>query len=905
MNVQNGTGSQLDRIESLAPFIWQDPSAAFLEQLPVAIYACDARGRILWFNSRAAELWGRSPRLGGDSELFCGSYKRFFDGKPISRELTPMAEVLRTGIPIRGLEGRVERPDGSHIWAVVNIAPILDQNGDVEGAINCFHERVGGGRLEDPDAHRGDWLRARDERLADAYEHVGAGIVEADQDGRMLRINQQLCRLTGYAASELVGRTIFQETLPEDVSDDREQFRRQLAGELDRYTIEKRIYCKDGGYIWASVTSSSVRDAAGRFLYAVRVQHDITDRKRTEEELARRREEQAALFAFSERLQHCRSAEEIYDAALAAITRALGCERASILLFDESRVMKFAAWRSLSEDYRSAVEGHSPWAPDEADPRSVCVEDIAAAELPEEMKQAIIREGIRSAAFIPLLRDGRLTGKFMAYHSIPHSFSEAEIDVSLALARLLGFSLSRLAAEDARRTAERDTRQLAAIVQSSDDAIISKDLEGIIQTWNNGAVRLFGYHQDEVIGQPITLLIPPDRQDEEPRILALIRNGERIHHFETIRRRKDGSLIDISLTLSPIRDRAGRIVGVSKIARDITKRKIAEASLQESERRLQELLAAIPAAIYTTDAEGRITYFNQTAVEFAGRTPTLGSDEWCVTWKLYNPDGTFLPHDQCPMAIALREGRPVRGAEAVAERPDGTRVPFIPFPTPLRDASGKITGAINMLVDLSERKQAETQQRLLLNELNHRTKNNMQVLQSLLFGAARSAKSEEARRVLQEASGRIAAMAAAQRVLYGTTDAAKFSADQFLGAVVETVQQTLPSDVKIVRTQASGILFNEIAMPLALILNELLTNAAKHGAKDGDTGSVRVGLTERDGRFELHVEDDGNGYDLSAVRNTSSGLRLVLGLARQLHADFEVTRMPSRATLRFSAGRGA
>jgi hypothetical protein len=114
------------------------------------------------------------------------------------------------------------------------------------------------------------------------------------------------------------------------------------------------------------------------------------------------------------------------------------------------------------------------------------------------------------------------------------------------------------------------------------------------------------------------------------------------------------------------------------------------------------------------------------------------------------------------MAIALKEGRPVRGAEAVAERPDGTRVPFIPFPTPLRDASGKITGAINMLVDISERKQAETQQRLLLNELNHRTKNNMQVLQSLLFGAARSAKSEEARRVLEEASGRIAAMAAAQ-----------------------------------------------------------------------------------------------------------------------------------------------
>jgi PAS domain S-box-containing protein len=185
-------------------------------------------------------------------------------------------------------------------------------------------ERIGGGRLEVPDPQ--DRIRAPDERLAAIYDHVGAGIVEVDKDGRMLRVNQQLCRLTGHSASELLGRTIFQETLPEDVPEDRNQFRRQLAGEIDRYTIEKRIYCKDGGHIWASVTSSSVRDAAGNFLYAVRVQHDITDRKRAEEALTRRKEEQAALFEFSERLQHCTSVEQVYDAALDAITRALSCK---------------------------------------------------------------------------------------------------------------------------------------------------------------------------------------------------------------------------------------------------------------------------------------------------------------------------------------------------------------------------------------------------------------------------------------------------------------------------------------------------------------------------------------------------------------------------------------------------
>jgi PAS domain S-box-containing protein len=743
-----------------------------------------------------------------------------------------------------------------------------------------------------------------DERGA-TYEHVGAGIAEIDQAGRILKVNQELCRLTGHSAPELVGRTIFQETLPDDVDADQVQFRRQLSGEIERYSIEKRIYRKNGGHLWAAVTSSSVRDAAGKFLYAVRVQHDITDRKRAEQALARRMEEQAALFAFSESLQYCSTAKQIHDAALDAITRALGCERASILLFDQTGTMRFAAWRGLSDEYRGAVEGHSPWAKDEPDPKPVCIDDVASADLPDELKLTIARERIGAIAFIPLINDGRLAGKFMAYYGGPHEFCEPEIEVALAIARLLGFSQSRLADEGARRLAERDARQLAAIVESSDDAIVSKNLDGVIQTWNAGAQRLFGYPPEEAIGRPITMLIPADRQDEEPRILAQIRSGQRVHHFETVRRRKDGSLVDISLTISPIRDRAGRIVGASKIARDVTEQKLAETRLLESERRLQELLAAVPAAIYTTDAAGKITYFNQAAVDLAGRTPTLGSDEWCVTWKLYWPDGTFLPHDQCPMAIALKEGRPIRGAEAVAERPDGTRIPFIPFPTPLRDASGKVVGAINMLVDISERKQAETQQRLLLNELNHRTKNNMQVLQSLLYSAGRAARSEEARRVLEEASRRIAAMAAAQRVLYGTTDASRFRVQEFLSAVTETIRQTLPPDVAIVCEKASGVLSNDAAMPLALILNELLTNAVKHGLKDHAKESVRVGLTERDGNFELYVEDDGPGFDLDAVRQASSGLRLVLGLSRQLHGQFEVRKAPARATLRFCTGKAA
>jgi PAS domain S-box-containing protein len=337
-----------------------------------------------------------------------------------------------------------------------------------------------------------------------------------------------------------------------------------------------------------------------------------------------------------------------------------------------------------------------------------------------------------------------------------------------------------------------------------------------------------------------------------------------------------------------------------RVAERTASLQLSEARLRDSERQLQDLIAAVPAAIYTTDAEGKITYFNQGAVELTGRTPTIGSDEWCVTWKLYHPDGRPLPHNECPMAVALKEGRAIRNAEIVAERPDGTRVPFIPYPTPLRDGAGNIIGAINLLVDVSERKQAETQQRILLNELNHRVKNNMQMLQILLEAGTRRAKSSEAREVLEEASGRIIAMAAAQRVLYTTPDATRFDARDFLNTVCETARQTFPQELDIDYEADAIKLSNDAAMPLALIANELLTNAVKYGLNGQGRGTIRVRLRREDESLVFYVEDDGPGFDLQSVQRRSSGLALVQGLARQLGGEFEVTRTPAtRCSLRF------
>jgi PAS domain S-box-containing protein len=723
-----------------------------------------------------------------------------------------------------------------------------------------------------------------------SFEHAGIGLAVVGPDGRIRRVNRHLAELLGYPPDALVGRSIFEPALADHVDEDQALFRRQARGEIDRYTVEKGFRRSDGGKLWVSVTSSSVRDSGGRFLYAVRVQQDITARRQVEELLARRAEEHAALFQFTEALQHAGRPDEVHACALNAIFRALRCDRAAILLSDSFGFMKLAASRGLSEAYRRAVEGHSPWPSGASDPPPIWIADVASADLPKGVADAARAEGIGALAFVPIVANGRLLGKLITCFDRPHPFARAETDLALTIARQLGVAIDRVRVEAARQRAELAARHLVAIVESSDDAIVSKDLDGVIQTWNRGAERLFGYKAKEVVGKPITIIIPPDRLDEEPKILARIRRGERVEHFETVRRRKDGSLVHISLAISPVRDEQGRVVGASKIARDIADRKAAEARLRDSEHRLKALLEAIPAAIYTTDAQGRITYFNQMAVELAGRVPKLGSDEWCVTWKLYRPDGTPLPHDECPMAVALKEGRPIRNAEAVAERPDGTRVPFIPYPTPLRDADGNIVGAINMLADISERKQAETQQRVLFNELNHRVKNNMQTLQSLLYLEGKKTRNVEAKRILSEASNRIAAMAAAQQIFYSATDATNFNIRDFVSSVCQTVQQTFSRRVNIIQEAGDAVLANDKAMPLALILNELLTNAVKHGLNGANDPTVRVGLVWEKDAFVLYVEDDGPGFELESVRPRSSGLQLVQGLARQLGGKFTVTR---------------
>jgi len=298
------------------------------------------------------------------------------------------------------------------------------------------------------------------------------------------------------------------------------------------------------------------------------------------------------------------------------------------------------------------------------------------------------------------------------------------------------------------------------------------------------------------------------------------------------------------------------------------------ASDSTHEKQFRDLLQALPAAIYTTDANGRITFFNRACIEFAGRTPKIG-DMWCVTWKLFWPDGTPLPHEECPMAIALKENRAVRNMEAMAERPDGSRICFVPYPTPLRDDKGQLIGAVNMLVDITTRKQAEERVMLLAREVDHRSNNLLAVIQAML----RLTKAETAAEFQAAFQGRLRALANVQRL---------FSVSHWTGASIKAIIEDelspyVTGDAERVRIAGDDVrLPATLAQAIAVAVHELATNAAKYGALSKPSGRVAIRWqTEGADRLVLKWAESG-GPRVAAPTRKGFGVGAIDGVIRTL-----------------------
>jgi len=305
-----------------------------------------------------------------------------------------------------------------------------------------------------------------------------------------------------------------------------------------------------------------------------------------------------------------------------------------------------------------------------------------------------------------------------------------------------------------RTETEKLQRRLAAIIESSEDAIASKDLNGILTSWNKSAERLFGYTAEEIIGLPVTTIIPPELHDDEPRILEKIRNGQPIEHFQTVRVHKDGRRIDVSLTVSPIRDEKGNIVGAAKIVRDITRQK----KLEEAALRLAAIVESSDDAIASKDLNGVITSWNKSAEKLFGYTANeiIGKP---VT-LIIPPE---LHHDEDMILSKIRRGEKIEHFETIRVHKNGEKIEVSLTISPVKDDNGKVIGAAKIVRNITEANKIEralqTTEKLaaagrMAATVAHEINNPLEAVTNLVYLAKRDLSSNDRVKGYLELAGR-------------------------------------------------------------------------------------------------------------------------------------------------------
>ena len=443
-------------------------------------------------------------------------------------------------------------------------------------------------------------LRAREAELAAVINRTPFMLVRCGRDLRYRFVSQGFAALLGRKPEELAGRPMSEVLGEEGFKTILPHLARVLNGEC--IEMENEIHYKGAGtrFIHAVVTPETSEH--GETVGWVASMLDITDQKRAERErqraeaaLARSADEHRALYEFTNRLYRAESLTVVYDAALDAILRALHCSRASVLRVDEQGIMRFVAWRGLSERYRAAVDGHSPWRSDETNPRPVCINDIEHTDLPDAIRTVVEEEGIRALAFIPLMSsDGSLSGKFMTYYEAPHVFSREQIDLALNLARRLGFAVERMQAEQARQAAERELRKLKEKLESeveertlerdriwnvSEDLLGVSNFDGYFTSINPAWSKLLGWTEAEIKSMHVSELRHPEDAAAAIAGRAQLAEGANTVRMENRFRHKDGSWRWIQWTMTA----ENGLIYVS--GRHVTLEKEAAAALHQAQRR--------------------------------------------------------------------------------------------------------------------------------------------------------------------------------------------------------------------------------------------------------------------------------------------------------------------------------
>lgn len=529
-----------------------------------------------------------------------------------------------------------------------------------------------------------------------------------------------------------------------------------------------------------------------------------------------------------------------------------------------------------------------------------------------EVSNPIMHGKIRSLVAAPLLLRDQLLGVVHVGTAQRRPFTKEDLGFLEVAADLAALAIERGQADEARS-------ELSAIVESSEDAIIGLSLEGTIASWNPGAERLYGYAAKEAVGEPFSIILPPDRGGELSDVLTRLRNGEVIKSYDSARMRRDGNLIDVSATISAIKDTTGKVVGASTIARDITERKRAErdrldllsrersarAEAETERARLETILESAPSGVVFCDAETGHVTANPRAFEFLGwaASPELRLGQ--LVGHVCHPDGRVLPLDELLLSRALR-GHATSDQELLLVRAGETRTPVLASAAPVRNARGGVIGAVALYQDISRVKEMEQMREEWTSIIAH----DMRQPLAIVMGYAATLRGMIGQRASSEFEIRavehiISASGNLNRIIGDLLDASRLETRRLK---LEKERIDLPALVRDFVDRAAAITGGhsvrvEVQDPIPPIdadparveqvLGNLLSNAGKYGYPNTET---LVRLWPIEGEVEVSVANEGEGIPIeerarlftrfhrtrSAERGPVKGLGLGLYISKGL-----------------------
>lgn len=754
-------------------------------------------------------------------------------------------EVFKEGF-VRDYPLEIQHKNGDISSVLYNATVYKDKYGDVVGVFAAARDITERKEMEDK-------LKKSEERMRLTLEAAKIGLWDWDILNDLWYASPTYYTMLGYEA--VAGPGNRQEWLdrvhPEDRNKVKGKIDNVLFQNFSSYEYEARMLHADRTYRWMSVSGFGIeRDNNGNATRIIGIRMDISERKQAEEDLKLASQYNRSLIEASlDPMVTIGPTGKITDVN-DATEEVTGYSRLELVDTDFS---------DYFTDHKKASEGY----------------------------EHVFKEGfVRDYPLEIQHRDGHVTP--VLYNASVYLNESGDVVGVFAAARDI----------TERIKAEEKIQMLANVVESSDDAIIIKSLDGTITSWNNGAEMIYGYTADEVLGKDVSILAPPGQKDEIKHLIKKIEQGEHIIHYETVRLRKDGTKLDVSLTLSPIFDTTGNLAGISTIGRDITEKKRNENEIIQAKDEWERTFDAVPDLIAILDTDYKIVQANKAMAERLGVLP-----EEAAGLKCYNVvHGMDIAPSFCPFRKLLEDGK-----EHTAEvHEDIIGGDFIVSVSPLHDSDGKLLGSVHVARDITDRKKAEDavkksleEKEVLLSEIHHRVKNNMQIISSLLNLQTQYVTDEETVDVLQESQDRVKAMATLYEKLYLSKDLTQINFNNYIESLIRGLfySHSISEDQIKTVVEIDDIMLNiETAVPCGLIISELVSNSIKHAFPEGKKGKICVSLKANENKNVLIIADNGIGFpeNIDFTNTDTLGLKLVNILVDQI--DGKITMDKSHGT---------